>query len=104
MYNSSTVGILPRFGVTGAASVGGQPSGHAKVNFFGKVPEKANYLIMDTDYDTYSLVYSCNPQMVPMFWILSRTPTLDQTLLDSLNEKARAMLPNYDWSSAIKDV
>ena len=38
VYNSSTVGVLPRFGVTGTASIAGQASGQAIVRFFDKDP------------------------------------------------------------------
>jgi len=36
-------------------------------------------------------------------WILSRTPTLDAAILDSLNAQAKERLPNYDWSKAVMD-
>merc|ERR1719183_100611 len=35
VYNSSTVKFLPRFGVTGNATVSGTPNGQAIVSFFG---------------------------------------------------------------------
>ena len=58
---------------------------------------------MDTDYENYSLVYSCDPNDMAYLWILSRTPTLEQPVLDSLRAKAKELLPSYDWNIAIMD-
>ena len=103
VYNSSTVGFLPRTGLTGSATVAGQPSGWAIVSFFGQEFTEANYKVFDTDYDSYSMVYACEPDSKAFFWILSRTPTMDQDLYDSLVAKAHTLLPNYDWSTAVID-
>ena len=47
------------------------------------------------------MVYSCEENIsIPFLRILSRTPTMDQNLFDSLTAKAKALLPNYDWSIA----
>ena len=98
VYNSSTVGFLPRTGVHGSASCANQPNGQCIVSFFGQQFDEPNYLIVDTDYETYSMVYACEPNDMQYLWILSRTPTLDQGILDSLNAQAMEKLPNYDWS------
>ena len=74
MQNQSQYGFLPPTGVTGTATVAGQPNGWAIVSFFGQQFDEANYKIIDTDYDTYSMVYSCSPDSIAFFWILSRTP------------------------------
>ena len=65
---------------------------------------EGQYLVLDTDYDTYALVYSCSPLDMQYFYILGREPTMDQALIDSLNEQGRQRLPNYDWSLATLDV
>ena len=43
---------------------------------------EGNYQVMDTDYDTYSLVYGCDTWFglywTTNAWLLSRQPTLDQ--------------------------
>ena len=47
------------------------------------------------------MLYSCEENTsVPFFYILSRTPTMDKALFESLTAKAKAILPNYDWSIA----
>ena len=98
VYNSSTVGFLPRTGVHGNATCAGTPTGQCIVSFFGQQFDHANYLVVDTDYDTYSMVYACEPDDMQFLWILSRTPKMDQDLLDRLNAEAMEKLPNYDWS------
>ena len=78
VYNSSTVSFLPRFGVHGDATVAGTPNGQAIVGFFGQSFDEPNYKVIATDYETYSMVYFCDPNANMTFlWILSRTPTLD---------------------------
>ena len=52
---------------------------------------------METDYDSYAMVYGCGSDSVPNLWILSRTPTIDDKLKERLNGSAWTRLPNYDW-------
>ena len=55
-----------------------------RVSFFGgpaKSTDRSNYTIMDTDYDNYSIVYTCNDLFggrasFDILWILSREPTI----------------------------
>ena len=84
LYNSSTVGSKPRFGVHGTASIAGLPSGQVIVG--SPSSTKVNYNVLDTDYETYSIIYDCseNPLIVPYLWIVGRTPTMDPTLLSTL--------------------
>ena len=103
VYNSSTVGFLPRTGVHGTASVAGQPAGWAIVSFFGQQFDEANYKVLDTDYETYSMVYACESDSMTFFWILSRTPELDSAVMEELVAKAHTLIPNYDWSIAVLD-
>ena len=63
------------------------------VNFddMPKSSEKANYTIMDTDYETYSVVYSCegyrNLVSFDLFWILAREPELDEAVIMDIVKK-----------------
>lgn len=50
----------PRFGIKGKGSIDGTPNGQASVAFFGADFGPPGYLIMETDYDSYSMIYSCN--------------------------------------------
>ena len=66
--------------------VGNTDEGFLKVSFFG--PFYGSYIVMDTDYKTYTMI--SGPDL-SYFWILSRTPTLDQKVLDRLLAKAKAV-------------
>ena len=64
--------------------VGNSNEGFLKVSFFG--PFYGSYIVMDTDYKTYTMI--SGPDL-SYFWILARTPTLDQKVLDGLLAKAK---------------
>jgi apolipoprotein D and lipocalin family protein len=69
----------------GKAKFAGKPdAGYLKVSFFG--PFYADYVILELDQDyRYAMVASSKKCL----WILSRSPSLEKTTLDSLIEKAR---------------
>jgi len=69
-------------------------SGFLKVSFFG--PFYGAYIVMDTDYKTYTMISGPD---YSYFWILSRTPTLDDAILTRLIQKARKA--GYDTSKLI---
>jgi hypothetical protein len=59
----------------------------------------ANYNVIDTDYLTYTLVYQCamnkdGKEKEEVAWILSRTRTLDQSLIDNLFTKIQSISPS----------
>lgn len=60
--------------------------GMLKVSFFG--PFYGSYIIMALDKEHYSYSLVCGPKK-SYLWILSRTPTLDKTIQESLIEKAK---------------
>lgn len=64
--------------------VGDTDKGFLKVSFFG--PFYGSYIVMDTDYKTYTMI--SGPDL-SYFWILSRTPTLDEKTLNRLLAKAK---------------
>jgi apolipoprotein D and lipocalin family protein len=64
--------------------VGASDEGFLKVSFFG--PFYGSYVVMDTDYKTYTMI--SGPDL-SYFWILSRTPKLDQETLNKLLAKAK---------------
>merc|ERR1712228_767891 len=77
-------------------------SGRCYVGFFGQKPKEPDYLVVDTDYENYSVVYSCSEDATkPQLWYLSRTPTNEAgTDYESI---ARAALPNFDFSTLVID-
>lgn len=67
------------------------PSEPAKllVTFFNTNSPPAPYWVLDTDYDSYSLVYSCTDledQHKDHAWIMSREPTLSLLTLERLQD------------------
>ncbi len=68
--------------------------GFLKVSFFG--PFYGSYIVMDTDYKTYTMI--SGPDL-SYFWILSRTPTLDEKILNRL--LAQAKEAGFDTSKLI---
>ncbi|KFM69602.1 Apolipoprotein D, partial [Stegodyphus mimosarum] len=55
---------------------------------FNNMPFKADYWVLDTDYENYSVVYSCFSVFklfnAEYLWILSRTPTLEDATKENL--------------------
>ena len=89
-----------RTGRKGKADTKDLPNGEIDFYINNVSPDKPNYIVMETDYDSYAMVYGCGDGVnrVPNLWILSRTPTMDDDLLTRLNASAWTRLPNYDWS------
>jgi hypothetical protein len=74
-----------------------------------QVEERANYAVIETDYQTHALVYSCT-EVFPGFkvefaWILSRTRALPQEIIERLegrlNEGVRSKLVGIQQSSLV---
>ncbi|MBD3790030.1 MAG: lipocalin family protein [Campylobacterales bacterium] len=59
-------------------------TGFLKVSFFG--PFYGAYIVMDTDYETYTMISGPDHSY---FWILSRTPVMDEKIRSRLIEKAK---------------
>ena len=108
VYNSSVARFwLPRFGIHGDGKCpADEEDGECYVKFFSPIskwPAEPNYHILDTDYDNYTIVYSCNEDDMAYLWILARTPTISDDLSNELMGKAFDYLPNYETSNLIKD-
>ena len=59
---------------------------------------------MDTDYDTYTIVYNCDfdkPGYVANLWIMARETSISRELHIELLEWLIPRLENYDWSIAM---
>ena len=109
MYNSSKGRFFwfPRFGIHGDAKCpADEEPGQCYVKFFApftRWDKEPNYQVVDTDYDNYSIVYSCDEDDMQYLWILSRTPTISQELSDEILGKAFSALPNYTTTNLIMD-
>ncbi|CAJ1072703.1 apolipoprotein D-like [Xyrichtys novacula] len=68
------------------------------VSFFENSPP-APYWVLSTDYDSYSLVYSCTDLgvlHVEFAWIMSRTPTMPEETLADLHSTLSSIGVNVD--------
>ena len=78
------------------------------VDFSGKVPDsgsKANYNILSTDYENYSVVYSCSDYFIyrkEELWILGRDYTLGDEYLQVALDVIKDQLPHYDFDNRFK--
>merc|ERR1712004_148013 len=86
--------------ITGDAKCGVEEAakcdGHWNLDIFGiKWRPAAPYWVLETDYTSYSLAYSCIEYgglvHAQMLWITSRTDTLDDATIQRLKQKAAGM-------------
>lgn len=74
---------------------------HIIVNWFDCFPAspEANYWVVETDYETYSLVWSCAELVglahADIGWILGREQTLDEKLKERLKRKLSSLGLQY---------
>jgi lipocalin len=76
-----------------------------KIRFYmgSKAHRDFRYILVDTDYENYALVYSCidgEPLEHETAWILSRKRDLDYSIIDELKEKLK--IKNVDISKFVK--
>jgi apolipoprotein D and lipocalin family protein len=68
--------------------VGDRDEGYLKVSFFG--PFYGAYVVFGLDQDEYRYSYVSGPNR-DYLWLLARTPTVEQAVIDGFVEKARAL-------------
>lgn len=82
--------------ITGYAVLNDNSTGSFQIfypegEFFKKQKSSGNYLIIDTDYANYALIYSCDSIFwflkSQSAWILSRNKTISQDLRENLTNK-----------------
>jgi len=78
---------------TFASNAGGRGELYVNLGFGGDTTGEvtANYYVVDTDYDTYAIVYSCFPKpFIPIkkesLWLLTRNQFPTQSLVDAAYE------------------
>ena len=89
----------------GKATLTDPSNASSSVAFFDREvssDDRANYTILDTDYDTYSIVYSCESMWggwasFDYMWILARETSLDADLMANLIGKLQSTIPNYEF-------
>ena len=76
--------------------------GELFVTFSGETPgpdTKPNYNVLSTDYDTYTVVYSCDEigfAAYEFLWILTREPTPDVSVREVALGVIADQLPHYE--------
>merc|ERR1712154_181030 len=90
--------------VEGSAVLADSGDASLIVSFSGNTPspsDEANYTVLDTDYETYSIVYSCGNiaglASFDFLWILAREPQLDDQKMLELIGKIEDTLPDYGF-------
>lgn len=73
--------------IEGSARVVDEESGAKLAVTFGGAPSAANYWIIDLDTEGYQWAAVGEPSR-DYYWILARTPTIDDALFDDLIERA----------------
>ena len=63
--------------------------------------DKPNYTVMETDYDNYTIVYSCSDWFwgyasFDYLWILSREPTMTDESFQARVQTIQDTLPHYN--------
>jgi len=76
--------------------------GKCRVEFFKEpsADSERNYLILDTDYDNYSIVYTCRNYAWGLIrwdyhWVLARTPTMTDDLYNQMYQIIADKVPSY---------
>ena len=75
--------------------------GNCVVNFQRDptVNDAPNYLIVDTDYDNYSVTYLCNKRFGFLkheyLYVLSRTPSMPSAIYDQVYKLIDEKIPGY---------
>jgi len=59
------------------------------------MPKLSNYIILDTDYSKYSIVYSCFLGK-EFLWLLTREPEVSTQYYNSLLDKVSVLVPSFD--------
>ena len=68
--------------------VGDEDIGHLKVSFFG--PFYGSYVIFELDHDDYSYAFVAGYDK-SYLWLLARTPTVEEALIQSFIRKAKQL-------------
>jgi len=103
---SESTGV--RYGAVGEASlIDGDTNGDLDVQFFFEPNTKgsANYFILDTNYDEYTLIWSCRSiyfAHVPQLWILNRQFTRPLEYIQQQTQNALKILKGFGYKSGDK--
>lgn len=91
-YNPSTDSV------DGATAVATFDGAHGKVKFFWYAPA-GDYQVLDTDYENFAIVYSCDTYYVAKteyIWILTRQQVVDDSVIMKALKTLKEKVPDYD--------
>ena len=57
-----------------------------------------NYQVIDTDYDSYSVVFACGLTKTYL-WLLTREPVISDELYNKMIGIVKTNLPSFDFST-----
>ena len=79
--------------------------GACYVSFYDQATPEPTYLVLDTDYVNYALVYSCNEDLeFAYLYFLCRDAVCPDEWINKMYEVAEAALPNYDFDNLVPTV
>ena len=98
-FQSKALGLwTPRVGVHAKAKC--TNTGACYVSFFGKAVPVPNLTVLETDYETYAINYSCNAEEGSvLLWINTREPTVSEEFFNEIYAKAMKLVPSFDEST-----
>ena len=77
----------------------GKKEGALKVSFQSFLPA-GNYNVLDTDYDNYAIVWSCDGigpwWNFEYLWIFTRADSPSEEVVKNAKNSIRMLLPDYD--------
>ena len=99
VYNSfqaKKLGIWsPRIGVHAKAKC--DTEANCYVSFFGKKVPEPNLHVVETDYETYAINYSCDTEEnLVKLWINTREPVVTDEFFNSIYARAMELFPSFD--------
>ena len=56
-------------------------------------------MVVDTDYDSYTMVYSCEEHGMAYLWFMAREPEPGEEWEKMMFDKAKEHLPNFDLAN-----
>ncbi|XP_049814289.1 uncharacterized protein LOC126260887 [Schistocerca nitens] len=108
MYNTSAGAFND---IIGWAEFDDPNAGEAKLTVhFPDVPVEAPYWVLDTDYESYSIVWACREptdetsNITETSWVLSRTSVMSEELVQQVNAKLEELgLPRSRYTDTPQD-
>merc|ERR1719498_573897 len=94
-----------RFGVSGTAKCPTENVAECYVTFFG-APYKdyPNYVVLETDYENYSVIYTCEEAaQFPYLWLMARQPIAEAVYMEHMYYVATQNLIYFDYNEMVFD-